>query len=49
MSSLSGARARGGAAGDMKWGKIWLFATALLGLVFLGGQVIEFTSFVHKG
>src|SRR6058998_249925 len=35
--------------GDMKWGKIWLFATALLGLVFLGGQVIEFTEFVHKG
>src|SRR2546430_4928038 len=35
--------------GDMKWGKIWLFSTALLGLVFLGGQVIEFTEFVHKG
>ncbi len=35
--------------GDMKWGKIWLFCTALLGLVFLGGQVIEFTEFVHKG
>src|SRR5438132_3294618 len=35
--------------GDMKWGKIWLFSTALLGLVFLGGQVIEFTDFVHKG
>ena len=35
--------------GDMKWGKIWLFSTALLGLVFLGGQVVEFTEFVHKG
>src|SRR5438105_4616717 len=35
--------------GDMRWGKIWLFSTALLGLVFLGGQVIEFTEFVHKG
>src|SRR5437762_9064822 len=35
--------------GDMKWGKIWLFCTALLGLVFLGGQVMEFTEFVHKG
>jgi heme/copper-type cytochrome/quinol oxidase subunit 3 len=23
--------------GDMKWGKIWLFSTALLGLVFLFG------------
>jgi len=35
--------------GDMKWGKIWLFSTALLGLVFLGAQVMEFTEFVHKG
>src|SRR5256714_15367860 len=35
--------------GDMKWGKIWLFCTALLGLVFLGGQVVEFTEFVHQG
>ena len=35
--------------GDMTWAKIWLFSTALLGLVFLGGQVIEFTEFVHKG
>src|SRR6266513_2017182 len=35
--------------GDMKWGKIWLLVTALLGLVFLGGQVIEFSDFVHKG
>src|SRR5213596_2077917 len=26
-----------------------LLSTALLGLVFLGGQVIEFTEFVHKG
>ena len=35
--------------GDMKWGKIWLFMTALLGLVFLGGQVYEFSHFVHEG
>src|SRR6266852_498995 len=35
--------------GDMKWGKIWLFSTALLGTVFLGGQVIEFTDFVLTG
>src|SRR5205814_9053075 len=35
--------------GDMKWGKIWLFSTALLGLVFLGGEVIEFSEFVTKG
>lgn len=35
--------------GDMKWGKIWLFMTALLGMVFLGGQVYEFSHFVHEG
>lgn len=37
------------ARGDMKWGKVWLLATAFLGLVFLGGQVYEFTHFVHEG
>jgi heme/copper-type cytochrome/quinol oxidase subunit 3 len=35
--------------GDMKQGKLWLLVTALLGLVFLGGQVYEFSSFVHEG
>jgi heme/copper-type cytochrome/quinol oxidase subunit 3 len=35
--------------GDMKWAKVWLFATAFLGLLFLLGQVYEFTSFVHEG
>ena len=35
--------------GDMKWGRMWLLATALLGLVFLGGQVYEFSHFVHEG
>src|SRR5688572_20269439 len=35
--------------GDMKWAKVWLFATAFLGLLFLVGQVYEFTSFVHEG
>jgi cytochrome c oxidase subunit III len=35
--------------GDMKWGRVWLATTAGLGLVFLGGQVYEFTSFVHEG
>src|SRR5213079_3090824 len=34
--------------GDMKWGKIWLFSTALLGLVLLSGQVILHPKFVHK-
>jgi heme/copper-type cytochrome/quinol oxidase subunit 3 len=35
--------------GDMKWGKVWLFMTAFLGMIFLGGQVYEFTHFVHEG
>jgi heme/copper-type cytochrome/quinol oxidase subunit 3 len=35
--------------GDLKWAKVWLFATALLGIFFLCGQVYEFTSFVHEG
>jgi cytochrome c oxidase subunit 3 len=29
--------------------KLWLWATALLGIVFLGFQAYEFTSFVHEG
>ena len=28
---------------------MWLASTAFLGLVFLGFQVYEFTSFVHEG
>jgi heme/copper-type cytochrome/quinol oxidase subunit 3 len=35
--------------GDMRWAKIWLFSTALLGTFFLAGQVYEFSSFVHEG
>lgn len=27
----------------------WLLATAMLGLVFIGGQVFEFTAFVNEG
>ena len=34
---------------DMKWGKIWLFMTAVLGAGFVGFQVYEFTHFVHLG
>ena len=30
--------------GDRRWTRIWLFATASFGLVFLGGQVYEFTT-----
>ena len=29
--------------------RLWLTATALLGTVFIGGQVYEFTSFIHEG
>lgn len=35
--------------GDKLWSRIWLAATALLGLVFLGFQAYEFTSFVNRG
>ena len=35
--------------GDMKQGKLWLLITALLGLIFLGGQVWEFSHFYHEG
>lgn len=35
--------------GDMKWAKLWLLATALLGLTFLAGQVYEFSHFYHEG
>jgi heme/copper-type cytochrome/quinol oxidase subunit 3 len=29
--------------------RVWLVATALLGTVFVGGQVYEFTAFTHEG
>ena len=35
--------------GDKVWVRVWLATTAVLGLVFLGFQVYEFTSFVHEG
>jgi heme/copper-type cytochrome/quinol oxidase subunit 3 len=35
--------------GDSKRLRIWLLATAMLGLTFIGGQVFEFTTFVHEG
>ena len=34
---------------DRRGLKIWLLATAFLGMTFLAGQVFEFTDFVHKG
>ncbi len=35
--------------GDHQRLRIWLLATALLGTVFVGGQVYEFTVFTEKG
>ena len=35
--------------GNQRGLRVWLSATALLGLVFLGGQFYEFTSFYREG
>ncbi len=35
--------------GDHRGLRVWLLATALLGSVFVGGQVYEFTTFVREG
>jgi cytochrome c oxidase subunit 1 len=35
--------------GDRRQARWWLFGTAFFGLIFLGFQVYEFTSFVHEG
>ena len=35
--------------GDHKGLRVWLVSTGMLGLVFLGGQFYEFTTFVHEG
>ncbi len=35
--------------GDRRGSIIWLFATALGGMIFLGFQAFEFTQFVHEG
>jgi len=48
MSSLMMVLALAAVSAATEVGEDWLFSTALLGLVFLGGQVIEFTEFVHK-
>jgi cytochrome c oxidase subunit 3/cytochrome o ubiquinol oxidase subunit 3 len=34
---------------DWRRMRVWLLATSLLGMVFLAGQVFEFTEFVHEG
>jgi cytochrome c oxidase subunit 3/cytochrome o ubiquinol oxidase subunit 3 len=35
--------------GDQRGLRVWLLATALLGMTFIGGQIYEFTTFVHEG
>lgn len=35
--------------GNIRGSRIWLAATAILGLTFLGGQFFEFTEFYHEG
>jgi len=35
--------------GEHKKLRLWLFATALLGCSFIGGQIYEFTTFVKEG
>ncbi len=36
-------------ANDQEKTRVWLLATAMLGAVFLAGQIYEFTEFYHKG
>ena len=35
--------------GDIRNNRIWLWTTALLGVLFIGGQVYEFTTFLREG
>ncbi|TMQ71338.1 MAG: cytochrome oxidase subunit III [Candidatus Eisenbacteria bacterium] len=35
--------------GNQRQGAIWIAATALLGMTFVGGQCYEFTEFFYKG
>jgi cytochrome c oxidase subunit I len=50
MSSLLMVLALAGfQGGKPKVGTFWLFGTAFFGLIFLGGQVYEFTSFYREG
>src|SRR6202011_5660863 len=35
--------------GDNRRFRIWILATALFGLTFVGGQIFEFTEFTRKG
>jgi heme/copper-type cytochrome/quinol oxidase subunit 3 len=35
--------------GDHRGLRVWILATAMLGMVFIGGQIYEFTTFVEEG
>ncbi len=50
MSSLTMVLAVGAwMRGEVQRGRTWMLATALLGGIFIAGQVYEFTSFVNEG
>jgi cytochrome c oxidase subunit 3/cytochrome o ubiquinol oxidase subunit 3 len=50
MSSLSMVLALAAIqGGDVRRMRIWLLATSLLGMLFLGGQAFEFTEFYREG
>jgi cytochrome c oxidase subunit 3/cytochrome o ubiquinol oxidase subunit 3 len=50
MSSLTMVLALAAAQkNDARGMRIWLLATALLGMTFVGGQIFEFTDFYHRG
>jgi len=50
MSSLTMALAVASIVrGDMSRNRVWLATTAMLGAVFIGGQVYEFTTFYREG
>jgi len=50
MSSLSMALAVAAIQrGDQRRLRVWLSTTALLGSIFIGGQIYEFTSFIRRG
>lgn len=34
---------------DMSGFRVWILATAMLGMMFVGGQIYEFTTFVEEG
>ena len=50
MSSLTMVLAHDALAdGDQDRTRVWLVATGMLGMVFIGGQVFEFTEFIQEG